>query len=110
MFRLDKCCQTLNIIMSKPQLASYYFNTNDIHMIVDILIREATTNGSSMNRVQVYKLLETVLGNEVYKEGKYRLSDVKEMIKEQVLFEDETKKYSDVERECVANLNQFIQI
>ena len=42
-----------------------------------------------------------------------RISDVEELIHEQILYEEEEevgKKYSETELECIASLNQFFQI
>lgn len=75
-YRLDKCCKTLNIILSKDEVASYYFNTNDLNLIMDILIRESLQNTQSKTRVQILKLMETVLDNPIYREYKYRFEDV----------------------------------
>ena len=43
-YRLDKCCKTINLMMKKPDIAAYYFNKNDINLIMDILLREVLTN------------------------------------------------------------------
>jgi hypothetical protein len=51
MYRLDRCCKCLNMMLSKPEIASYYFNTNDLSLILDIMLREATTNPSNKTRV-----------------------------------------------------------
>ena len=75
---------------------------------MDILIRESYSNPQSQVRVQVLKLMETVLNNEVYREYNHRRSDVEEMINEAILYEeDETaeKKYSDAELQCIATIN-----
>ena len=112
-YGMDKCCKTLQIMLRKPKLASYYFNVNDLNLILDILLREVTTTVSSKTRVQLLKLLEIVLDNDIYREDKYRIDDVEEMIQEQILYEEEEeagKKYSESELECIASLNQFFQI
>lgn len=43
---------------------------------MDILLREVLTNTQSKTRVQILKLLETILDNEIYREDKYRIDDV----------------------------------
>ena len=94
-------------------MASYYFNANDLNLILDILLREVTTTAASKTRVQLLKLLEVVLDNPIYREDKYRIDDVEEMIQEQILYEEDEdagKKYSETELECIASLNQFFQI
>jgi hypothetical protein len=51
LYRLDKCCKTLNIMLSKPKLAEDYFNKNDLNLLMDILLREVLTNTLSKTRV-----------------------------------------------------------
>ena len=84
-YRLDKCCKVLRIILQKEELANYYFNTNDLNLIMDILLREILTNTDSKTRVQILKLMETVLDNNTYREYHHRIDDVEEMIQEQLL-------------------------
>ena len=67
LFRLDKCCECLRIMLCKPQLATQYFNINDINLIIDILSREMAENTDIPTRIQIYKLVEQVLENPVYK-------------------------------------------
>lgn len=110
---MDKCCKTLQIMLKKPKLASYYFNLNDLNLLLDILLREVSTTPLSKTRVQLLKLLELVLDNQIYREDNYRIEDVEEMIQEQILYEDEEeegdaasgKKHSDAELECIASIN-----
>ena len=79
-YGMDKCCKTLQIMLTKKQLALTYFNINDLNLILDILIREVTTTTSSKTRVQLLKLTELVLDNEVYREDNYRRDDVQEVV------------------------------
>ena len=72
-YRLDKCCKVLNIILKKEELANFYFNTNDLNLIMDIMLREALTNPSSKTRVQILRLIETILDNEIYREYSHRI-------------------------------------
>ena len=44
LYRLDKCCRTIAILMTREETAKYYFNPNDISAIIDILLREAENN------------------------------------------------------------------
>ena len=39
-YRLGDCAQCLDIMLHKPELAQYYFNINDLNLIMDILLRE----------------------------------------------------------------------
>ena len=110
LYRLDKCCKTLNIILTKPQLASYYFNTNDLNLLMDVMLREVVSNPDSKTRIQIYKLIETVLNNEIYREYKYRYEDVEQVIRENIMDDEGDNKFSDAERECIASLNTFFQI
>lgn len=68
-YRLDKCCETINIILksSSKELVDY-FNINDLNALIDILLREAQTNSSSDTRAQVLKLMETIILNSTYME------------------------------------------
>ena len=107
-YRLDKCCKTINIMLSKEEIGNRYFNINDLDLLMDILLREATTNTNSKTRIQILKLMEVVLDNEIYREHKYRMEDVEEMVQECILYEEEEsqeKKYGDAELECIATLN-----
>ena len=48
------------------------------------------------------------MDNDIYRENKYRISDVEDMILEQILYEEEEiedKQYSNAELECIASLN-----
>ena len=75
---------------------------------MDILLREILTNTDSKTRVQILKLMETVLDNNTYREYHHRIDDVEEMIQEQILYEDDElaeKKFTDAEMECIASLN-----
>ena len=50
-YRLDKCCETINIILNNESMvADQYFNINDLNALIDILLREAQTNSSSDTR------------------------------------------------------------
>lgn len=80
-FRLDKCCKTISIIMQRPGFDEF-FNVNDLDALTDILVREAVHNPLSKNRVQVLKLLEIVLDNKLYREHKFRINDIEQMIQE----------------------------
>ena len=110
LYRLDKCCSTLNIILCDPKLSTYYFNTNDLNLIVDILLREVNTNTDPRVRVQIFKLIETVMANETYRQGKYRYEDVQQMVEETIMYEEEESKYTEQELECISSLNQYFQV
>ena len=62
-YRLDKCCETINIILNKESLKNYYFNGNDQNALIDILLREAQTNADSDTRAQIFRLIETIVQN-----------------------------------------------
>ena len=53
---------------------------------MDILLREVNTNQSCKTRVQVLRLLETLLNNKTYREYKYRMDEVENMIVESILY------------------------
>lgn len=83
-YRLDKCCETINIILNKEQLSNSYFNINDLNALIDILLREAQTNASSDTRAQIFRLIETIIQNKTYMEQKEKIDEVKEMTGEVV--------------------------
>jgi len=60
---MDKCCETINIILNKESMKNYYFNANDLNALIDILLREAQTNAESDTRAQIFKLIETIIQN-----------------------------------------------
>lgn len=39
-YRPENCCATINTILKNPKTGSYYFNLNDLNIILDIIIRE----------------------------------------------------------------------
>jgi hypothetical protein len=47
----------------KEELATNYFNANDLNLLMDISLREVTAQPDSNTRVEVYKLIETILDN-----------------------------------------------
>ena len=76
-YRLDKCCETINIILNKEDLKNDYFNINDLNALIDTLLREAQTNSSSDTRAQVIRLIDTIIQNKVYMEYKEKISEIK---------------------------------
>lgn len=54
--------------------------------------------------------MESILNSEVYQQYKHRQDDVKELIYELIVAEDEDNRYSDLERECISQLNGFYQV
>ena len=81
---MDKCCETINIILNNQKLQSYYFNKNDLNSLIDILLREGQTNASTDTRAQIFRLIETIIKNENYKTEKYKIDEVKQMTNEVV--------------------------
>ena len=65
-YRMDKCCETINIILNKESMKNYYFNANDLNALIDILLREAQTNADSDTRAQIFKLIETIVQNKTW--------------------------------------------
>jgi len=102
-YNLEKCCETINIILgSREEISNYYFNLNDLNLIMDILLREVSTNQSSKTRISILKLLQTLLNNKTYREHKYRMEEVENMIVESILYnQDENQDiyYRDYEME-----------
>lgn len=46
LYNLEKCCETINIILGArdDNISNYFFNINDLNLIMDILMREVSTN------------------------------------------------------------------
>ena len=69
---------------------------------MDVLLREVSTNQSSKTRISILKLLQTLLNNKTYREYKYRMEEVENMIVESILYnQDENQDiyYRDYEME-----------
>jgi len=69
---------------------------------MDVLLREVSTNQSSKTRISILKLLQTLLNNKTYREHKYRMEEVENMIVESILYnQDENQDiyYRDYEME-----------
>ena len=39
-YRPDKCFKAINIVLKQDDLKNYYFNMNDLNLIMDIDLRE----------------------------------------------------------------------
>jgi glycerol-3-phosphate cytidylyltransferase-like family protein len=98
--------------MSRPDTGDY-FNANDLSAIVDILLRESQTNMESKVRIAALSLLEVVLDNKIYREHKFRLQDVEDMVQQAILYDEgdqEGQGHDEYEMECLASLNQFFEV
>lgn len=97
-------------MMDNTEIASYYFNLNDINLIVDVTFREMSTNQNPDVRIEAFKLMETLLNNDTYRYDKHRYDDIKDLVYELIISEDEENPYSDEERSCISLLNAFFQV
>ncbi len=104
-YRFDKCLDTLSIIMAKD--ASHdFFNINDLNVLMDICLREIYTEKVTEVRVQILRMIETIMDHDMYRTYPYKLEDIREVIHELILYEDEaTGGYSQKEHEYIAILN-----
>ena len=110
-YRLDKCCETINIILNKESL-NYYFNINDLNAIIDILLREAQSVFSSETRAQIFRLIETIIQNKTYMEHKEKIDEVKQMVNEVVKSSEddiESKSYEKAELAAIASLDNVLK-
>ena len=51
MYRLDKCMQSVGVMLSNPRAQDHFFNENDIDVIVDCCLRELSAGNSSRARI-----------------------------------------------------------
>ena len=108
-YRFDKCLETLSIILSKEE-SKNFFNVNDLSVLLDICLREIQTEKDSSVRVQILRMIETIMDNKMYKDYPYKLDDIKETVNELILYEDESSGYSIKEKESIAKLNLKFQM
>ena len=109
-YRFDKCLETISIILAKEK-SKDFFNSNDLNVLLDICLREIQTEKNENIRVQILRMIETIIEHEMYKRYPYKLEDVKETINELILYEDEsTGGYSMKEKESIAKLNLKFQM
>ena len=79
-------------------------------MLLDICLREIQTEKDSSVRVQILRMIETIMDNKMYKDYPYKLDDNKETVNELILYEDESSGYSIKEKESIAKLNLKFQM
>ena len=106
-YRFDKSLETLSIIMSKSR---DFFNVNDLSVLLDICLREIQTEKDSSIRVQILRMIETIMDHPMYKEYPYKLEDIRDTMNELILYESDETPYSIKERESIAKLNLKFQI
>ena len=59
-------------------------------------------------RIAALSLLEVVLDNKIYREHKFRLQDVEDMVQQAILYDEgdqEGQGHDEYEMECLASLN-----
>ncbi|TNV79018.1 hypothetical protein FGO68_gene2123 [Halteria grandinella] len=109
-YRFDKCLETLSIILSKEE-SKDFFNINDLNLLLDICLREIQTEKDPNVRVQILRMIETIMDHEQYKTYPYKLDDIRDTVNELILSEDEENgAYTIKEKESIAKLNLKFQI
>lgn len=84
MYKTDKCMEVINLIFNDTQLGEFYFNINDLSILVDIVLREITANNDAGTRVNILKLMFTILKHKTYCEEFYKLEEMENVINELV--------------------------
>mmetsp|Transcript_17598 Transcript_17598/g.29711 ORF Transcript_17598/g.29711 Transcript_17598/m.29711 type:complete len:139 (+) Transcript_17598:547-963(+) len=109
-YRIDKCFSALNTILSKADIAQFYFNTNDLNLIMDIALREVLIQSCFRTKVEILKLMETIMDNPIYSQYQHRLEDVQQMIEEQVLLQEGAQTEEKALLEQISQLAQFVAV
>jgi len=80
-YRLDKCMQTIAVIMQNPKTKDDFFNLNDLDYIVGVAMRELNVRNTRRTRIQILKVLNIVLGiSEYWATFKHRLVEINECL------------------------------
>ena len=110
-YRFDKCLDTISIILSKEQ-SQDFFNINDLNVLLDICLQEIQREKDNDVRVQILRMIETIMDHEMYRTYPYKLDDIRDIINELILYEDEAQGggYSDKEKEYISRLNLKFQM
>ena len=63
-------------------------------------------------RVQILRMIETIMDHEMYRTYPYKLDDIRDIINELILYEDEAQGggYCDKEKEYISKLNLKFQM
>ena len=72
----------MELILRNQELGEYYFNINDLSIMVDIVLREIQTNLMSDTRVSIFKLLLAIVENKIYQEQFYKMDEIHAIINE----------------------------
>ncbi len=107
LYRFDKCLEAISIIISKEE-SKEYFNINDMYLLLDICLQQITRQKKHEVRVQILRLIDSIIDNPMFRNYPYKVDDIKQTI-EELIIEDEGN-YSQKERECLAKLNLKFQI
>ena len=79
-------------------------------LLLDICLREIQSEKDASVRIQILKMIETIMDHEMYKMHPYKLDDIRDTVNELILFEDDQFPYSVKEKESIAKLNLKFQI
>lgn len=84
-----------------------------MNILLDICLREIQTEKEPSIRIQILRMVETIMDHAVYRKYPYKLEDIRDMVTELILYEpgeDEQGSYSVKEREYIAKLNLKFQM
>lgn len=87
-----------------------FFNINDMQLIIDICLNQIQREKKEDTRVSILKAIDTIMDHRMFKQYPYNLDSIQETVNELILYEDESKPYSDKERECLSKLNMKFQL
>ena len=106
-YRFDKCLEAISIVLAKE---ADFFNINDLNVLLDICLREIQSEREAGVRVQILRMIETIMDHERYRQYPYKLEDIRDTVNELILYEDEQHEYSVKEKESIAKLNLKFQL
>ena len=106
MYRLDKCLQSICVLLTNPQTMGKFFSMNDFDLLVDCCLRELESPNTGRTRTQILRLMNLILDNGQYIElHKHRLPDFHTKIETIVIHEEEEFEFTVKEREQIMRLN-----
>ena len=63
-------------MLTNKQVGEYYFNLNDLKILLDIGLREIQTNQSTRVRTEALGVVQAILMHPTYSKDNYRLEDI----------------------------------
>jgi hypothetical protein len=102
---MDKCLETINILLSKEESKDHFFNNNDLNYILDICLNEIQREKNTDTRVQILKAIDNIVENKKFRERPYNMNGIQQVVKDLILEEEDNGGYSEKEKEWLSNLN-----